>query len=90
LPGDPGFAVDFDGTQVEDSGMTALKMLKIRYLNLRDTRVGDTGLKHLEGQKDLRDLDMSGTEISDAGLAHLKSLRGLKRLILAYTYVSDC
>ena len=74
LPGDPGFAVDFHRTQVEDSVLTALKILKIRSLNLRDTRGGDAGLKHLEGQKDLRYLDMSGTEISDAGLAHLEKL----------------
>ena len=62
--------------------MTSLRVLYLDY-----TRVTDTGLKHLEGLKNLECLSLEWTLITDAGLQHLKGLTKLNGLMLDGTKV---
>ena len=61
----------------------------LRWIDLRNTAVGDSGLVHLAGMEHLEQLTLAGTEISDAGIVHLCTLKSLRELDLANTDVSD-
>ena len=41
---------------------------KLEHLNLRGTKVNDTGLEHLKSLSHLKSLDASFAEVTDAGL----------------------
>ena len=58
-------------------------------LNLAGTRVGDSGLRHLEGLAELQHLDLSGTGVTDRSLDHLKGMANLQALDLSGTKVTD-
>eukprot|EP00913_Durusdinium_trenchii_P005630 g5248.t1 len=63
--------------------------LALKWLNLRGTRITDTGLAHLKEKTQLKWLDISGTRINDAGLAHLKGMTKLEWLDLNETRITN-
>ena len=58
-------------------------------LNLRRTKVTDSGLAMLEKMSNLRRLELQETKTGDAGLAGIKALGGLEILNLYDTQVTD-
>jgi hypothetical protein len=42
-------------------------LTRLRWLNLRDTKVGDAGVDHLMRLTELRTLNLRRTSVSDAG-----------------------
>jgi hypothetical protein len=69
---------------ITDKGLASLEGKRnLRWLELRQTKITDEGLKHLRGT-DLEMLDVSATKIDDAGLANLGELElpHLKTLVL--------
>jgi hypothetical protein len=88
---DCGYAnvLNLTGTKIDNR---ALKRLgtggdHVRYLTLRDTRVTDEGLRHLNGMR-LVHLDLRDTKVSDAGIAQLQGLTSLKLLRLQGTNIT--
>jgi hypothetical protein len=76
---------------VSDSGMAILEgKQNVRWLELRQTKVTNEGLRHLRGMG-LEALDLSTTHIGDAGLAALGELDfpELKTLALEHLNVTD-
>lgn len=75
--------VNLAGTKIEDAGLKQLQGLPIVGLNLELCRhVTDSGLKHLEPLKSLRQLILTGTGISHTGLQHLTGHSNLLALDL--------
>jgi hypothetical protein len=80
----------FDGCNVSDDGLSALRVLKhLHTLYLPRTRVSDVTLKRLEGLDELKEIDLSQTGITDQGLQSLASCPNLYRLIIHGTAVGD-
>jgi hypothetical protein len=65
------------------------RLTRLRTLYLDGSFIGDDGLAHLKGLKDLSFLDLGETQVTDSGLAHLKWLESLSALSLRCTQVSD-
>ncbi len=82
-----------------EESLAALKKLRARIqrnkqgeivqVDLTNTSITDSGLKHLKGLAKLQRLMLDNDEISDDGLVHLKGLVSLQDLSLAGTPVSD-
>ena len=68
-----------DVTQVEE----------VIWLNLKDTKITDAGLKHLANLKNLKKLHLERTAVTDEGLANLSELSNLNYLNLYGTKVTD-
>ena len=68
-----------DVTQVEE----------VIWLNLKDTKITDAGLKHLVNLKNLKKLHLERTAVTDEGLANLSELSNLNYLNLYGTKVTD-
>jgi serine/threonine protein kinase/formylglycine-generating enzyme required for sulfatase activity/Leucine-rich repeat (LRR) protein len=89
--------LDCSGTWTNKSngllaGLTPLKAMNLAgltHLNLSNTRVGDAGLEHFAGCKNLTGLWLSHTSVSNAGMARFKDCKGLEKLNLKYTRVDD-
>ena len=76
--------VDFRGATIDDSNLSALKMLpKIRSVLLSGTDVTDEGMKVLGTISTLENLDLRDCAISDDGLASLSSLGKIKAIKLS-------
>ena len=65
----------------EDLGLVAT-LRKLEILDLSKSKIGDAGLRHLQGLTSLRSIDLSATNITDAGLVHLRHLISMRRLYL--------
>lgn len=61
----------------------------IQNLYLRDTRIGDEGVRHLRTLGGLTDLFLSFTQITDESLEVVAGFRNLKRLRLVGTGITD-
>jgi len=90
----PIIKIDLHSTQITDSDLsflnderTALK--ELRYLDLRLTHIGDTGVHHLRKLTSLQTLNLFRTNLGDIGLADLKDLRQLRVLLIGGTRVTD-
>jgi hypothetical protein len=66
-----------------------LRNLGCTSLVLRDSRITDAGLKHLEAVTSLRYLSVENTEVTDDGLKFIANLRGLDALDVSGTRVTD-
>lgn len=81
-------ALFLTGCPVTDEGMEALALLKsLRFVDLGETRVWDTGLEQLAKLPQLTELRVGGgrdsrvgSRVSDAGLRHIGSLTRLRAL----------
>ena len=62
---------------------------RLEWLDLGNTQVSDTELKHFKGLTSLYELDLNGTQVSNIGLEHLKGMTNLKALTLGRTNVTD-
>ena len=58
-------------------------------LSLWYTNVGDEGIAHLRGLRNLRDLDIRRTSVTNSGLFRLKDLPNLAGIFLGQTLVDD-
>ena len=90
----PIIKIDLHSTQVTDADLSFLnnerKALKqLRYLDLRLTHIGDTGVHHLRKLRSLQTLNLFRTSLSDRGLADLRDLRELRVLLIGGTRVTD-
>jgi Leucine Rich repeat len=78
---------------ITDAGIENLKGatgLPFNRLDLRNTKITDAGLSHLEELfPELQTLDLSGTAITDAGLNHLKHFTLLHDIDLSGTKITD-
>jgi hypothetical protein len=89
-PERPAVRVDFTGDKATDEAVKPLAALvRLRRLNLRESRVTDAGLAHVKGLFKLQKLYLYDTRVGDAGLARLKDLDRLEVLDLAKTKVTD-
>jgi hypothetical protein len=71
------------GTGVTDRSAPVLAQLKnLRMLNLRQTKMGDDGLRQLAVLPKLERLHLDETLVTDRGLAYLKNLPSLRKLEL--------
>ena len=64
-------------------------LAEVAFLNLRDTRITDEGLKHLRMLRKLRSLHLERTAVTDKGIAQLAELANLEYLNLYGTKVGD-
>jgi Leucine-rich repeat (LRR) protein len=82
-------------SSITDRGMESLKQhrqLQELYLDGfpgKRVRIGDAGLAHLKGIKDLRKLGLSEADVTDRGLSYLKDLKELESLNLRGTQITD-
>jgi outer membrane lipoprotein-sorting protein len=83
--------VNLTGTAVDDAWLAQLSNVNstLRTLVLRDTRITDDGMKHVQRLRRLVLLNIAGTEVTDAGLKHLASLPTLTALNVAETQITD-
>jgi hypothetical protein len=76
--------------QLEDlTPLEGMNLAGLRYLDLTNTKMGDSGLAPFKDCKNLTELGIPGTQVGDAGLAHLKDCKTLTNIDLAWTKVSD-
>ncbi len=61
----------------------------MHHLSLNNTMIGDAGLEHLAGLRDLGRVYLDKTQVSEAGLIHLAGLEDLEFLDLDNTQVRD-
>ncbi len=80
-----------NANQITDQQVDLLAPLAVQVydLNLANTKVTDSGLKALEGMKNLHRLHLEKTGVTDAGLVHVKGLASLEYLNLYNTGVTD-
>jgi len=89
-PDRPAVRVEFTGDQATDEALKPLAALvRLRRLNLRESKVADAGLEPLKNLFKLQKLYLYRTAVGDAGLARLKDLDRLEVLDLAKTKVTD-
>jgi internalin A len=75
---------------VTDEGLGAIKgWKKLRRLNLRGTKIGDTTLEHVSGLTALESLNVSSALVTDTGLERLSSLPNLKELAIGGNELGD-
>jgi hypothetical protein len=75
---------------VTDEGLSAIKdWKKLRRLNLRGTKIGDTALEHISGIKALESLNVSATLMTDVGLERLTMLPNLRELSMGGNELGD-
>jgi hypothetical protein len=80
------------GTSITDAGLqrlAGLKAGKLILLDLRQTKITDTGLAHISKMKRLEWLFLAGTGVSDAGMKEVSKLTNLEYLSLDDTQVTD-
>ena len=76
-------------TKISDNGLKFIGKMPLKKLHLEKTDIGDAGLKHLKGLKELEYLNLYGTQVSDAGLEALKEMKSLKKLYVWKTKVTE-
>jgi hypothetical protein len=84
--------IDLSNTKVKDADLKRLGLGGLKSLEslwLKDTNVGNEGLKELAGLTELQALHLHGTKVTNEGLKELTGLTGLKTLMLFNTQVSD-
>jgi hypothetical protein len=81
--------VSSGSSEFGNDGLAWLRALHLKELELDYTQVGDAGLEHLRGMKDLEALSLSFCRVSYTGLACLEGLVNLRRLVLPRTEVTD-
>jgi hypothetical protein len=80
----------FNCASLADDTLPSLPQLNVPFaLQLRFTKVTDTGLKHLAGLNDLSELSLRDTKVENPGLRHLVGLNNLAVLSLHETSVTD-
>lgn len=77
--------------EFSDDQLAVLKPVSVRvkWVDLARTKVGDKGLAHLAGMNNLTRLHLENTAVTDAGLDSLKGLANLEYLNLYGTQVTD-
>jgi hypothetical protein len=65
------------------------RLTRVQSLNLHDSSISDSALRHLRALTNLTVLLLYRTQVSDAGLVHLKELTNLSYLQLDGTQVTD-
>ena len=65
----------------EDSNLT--------WINLRNTKVSDAGLKQLGKLQYLQYINLSGTQVSDKGISALASIKSLNEIYLWNSKVTE-
>ncbi|MCU1330496.1 MAG: inlA 3, partial [Bryobacterales bacterium] len=89
LPGITDLSLYF-AEYVTDEGLSAIKdWKKLRRLNLRGTKIGDTALEHISGIKALESLNVSSTLMTDVGLERLTQLPNLRELTMGGNELGD-
>lgn len=79
-------SLDLSGARVSDEDLAPLaELTSLEALFLRNTPIGDDGLKHLAALEELRRLDLSGTRVTDSGMRVICRLSRLERLWLEDT-----
>ena len=89
---DPSKEIDFhlSGKDLTDDGLANVAQVEgVIWLNLKDTKITDAGLKHLANLKGLKKLHLERTAVTDDGLDNLAHLSDLEYLNLYDTKVSD-
>ena len=74
-----------DTQATDDTVRLICGLVKMRWLNLDNTRISDLGLAHLKGSTSLKWLWIENTQVTDAGLAHLNGLTSLELIHLGNT-----
>ena len=79
------------GTAISDKTLQALtaRTTPLTALYLDGTSVGDAGLSHLAGARELISLSLGGTRITDAGLAHLHNCTNFTSLDFSHTKITE-
>jgi Leucine Rich repeat len=80
-----------DNSELTNEGLKALPSFQqLEWLDLRDApRIGDAGLRHLQGLRRLKGLLLRRTDASDIGMAYLDDLKDLEVLDLGMTRVTN-
>ena len=84
--------IDFhlSGKDLTDEQLADVAQVEeVIWLNLKDTKITDAGLKHLANLKNLKKLHLERTAVTDEGLANLSELSNLNYLNLYGTKVTD-
>ncbi len=76
-------------TEITNDGLKNIASLPLKKLHLEKTQIGDDGLQHLKGLRDLEYLNIYATKVGDAGLQHLKGLTKLRKLYVWQSAVSE-
>jgi hypothetical protein len=69
-------------TKLQDESLEALAPLRLQWLSLKRTWIGDIAIASLKGMTSLEHLSLERTRVSDRGLVHLEGLHNLKSLNL--------
>lgn len=90
-PGEPVTGADLADLPVteQDVALLVRQNPQLEWLNLTDTHVSDSQLKHVKGLRHLECLTLTRDPISNEGLQHLLALKNLKELGLHGTVISD-
>ena len=75
-------------SKLRDESLDALSPLKLEWLSLRRTWVGDVAIASLKDMTSLEHLDLERTRVSDRGLKSLEGLYNLRSLDLGRTKVT--
>jgi hypothetical protein len=76
-------------TDADDASLAAIAgWARLGELILKGADVGDAGMAHVKGLKELRGLDLANTFVTDAGLEALAGLSELRTLVLDGTDVT--
>ena len=87
-----GWELEFQlrGQDLTDEGLMLVASLDdVVILNLRDTKITSTGLKHIRNFTNLRRLHIERTAVDDSGIPFLASLSQLEYLNLYGTRITD-
>ncbi len=91
LEGDPVTAMTFtSGPRLHDDLLVSVKKYpKVQKIIFFSANVGDRGMIHLQGLRELRDLTINSINLTDQGLANLKGLPSVEKLNVTNTKVTD-
>jgi len=82
--------LDLSHTKITSKSVKVLKRLpSLKHLNLRNTLIGDTGLKMLCDYANLETLDLCETNVTDSGISCLEAMDNLTSLNLNSTSLSE-